>query len=147
MVFMSMQPIQPLILPPAKPPAQFSTVAFAIVSIMLGLFAVVTVVGSYNFPSNAPVEVIFAWVSAGILYTGALTCALLAIIQELFRKRYREVVTRYAAVTGDSRYLPYISKTYIPWVITLSAIGLILPIVLMIASSMFASLTSTGMDY
>jgi hypothetical protein len=140
---MSTQFVQPLILPPAKPPAQFSTVAFSIISVVLTASAVITIWGSSSFPSNAPLEGIAAWASAGILYLGAVVTALLGMIQELFRKRYKEVVLRYAAVTGDIRYNPYINKTYTLWVVTSSSICLALPILIMLSSSIMDSLQKT----
>lgn len=139
-----MQYVRPLILPPTKPPAQFSTMAFSVVSILLAGASVFTVVGASGFPGNAPIEALLAWFSAFILYVGAATTAAIGLIQELFRKRYKEVVTRYATVTGDTRYLPYISRTYIPVVASLSAIAFLAPPILFFIPDLLSSFQNSG---
>lgn len=118
-----------LVLPPAKPPKQISTVGLSIVSVILSIFVCGVVKGSYTFPGNAPVEILIAGVTAMLLWGGALYCSIVALVQELFRKRYAETVHNYAHVTGDQRYLPYIVPTSLPLVMTLSIIGMALPFV------------------
>jgi len=121
------QPGPALVMPPATPPSQRSTVSSSIISIILAIFGTLILVWSFGFPSNAPAEVVIAWLSVAGMWIGTVLLGILDLTTEYNRKRFHDVTVHYTQMTGDQRFLPYIIRPNLVavWVLQGAAFAMI----------------------
>lgn len=121
------QPGPALVMPPASPPSQRSTIYSSIVSVILATFGTLILVWSFGFPSNAPAEVAIAWLSAIGMWIGVIVLAIVDLTTEYNRKRFHDVTVHYTQMTGDQRFLPYVIKPNLAavWVLQGAAFAMI----------------------
>jgi hypothetical protein len=131
---MNTPPSNVLLLPP-RPPTAINTVLFATGSLLLSLGSMGTCISVNGFPSNAPIEQIYAAISCFLMFVLAFILGLNAVMNETKRKQFKHVVERYTKVTGDQRYLPYILPIRTKLVTTLFTIAMTVPVVAYFAPS------------
>lgn len=124
---------------PPQPPAPANTVLWAVGGLVLSIGASTAYFSIQLFPHNAPVEMLFAWLSSVVMFSLAFILGLRALMNETKRKQFQHVVTNYTNMTGDKRYLPYMLPVRVQLVSALFVISMTISFLFPLISLMMES--------
>lgn len=124
---------------PPQPPAPANTVLWAVGGLALSIGASTAYFSIQGFPHNAPVEMLFAWLSSVVMFSLAFIIGLRALMNETKRKQFQHVVTSYTNMTGDKRYLPYMLPVRVKLVSALFVISMTISFLFPLMSLMMES--------